>query len=68
MGVSERGKRIQRVGQLILVFGGGIGIAVWLFGFKGDLSRPSIFFLWPIGLGGAIGLVGLILERFGKSA
>jgi hypothetical protein len=58
-------RRIQRVGQLIAVIGGALGLASWLFVFKGDLSRP-ILFLWPMGLGSVIALVGLILERYAK--
>ena len=61
-------RRIQRVGQLIAVIGGALGLALWLFVFKGDLSRPSILFLWPMGLGSVIALVGMILERSAKSA
>jgi len=61
-------RRIQRVGQLIAVIGGAIGLALWLFVFKGDLSRPSILFLWPMGLGSVIALVGMVLERSAKSA
>ena len=60
--------RIQRVGQLIAVIGGALGLALWLFVFKGDLSRPSILFLWPMGLGSLTALVGMILERSAKSA
>ena len=61
-------RRIQRVGQLIAVIGGALGLALWLFVFKGDLSRPSMLFLWPMGLGSVIALVGMILERSAKSA
>jgi hypothetical protein len=61
-------RRIQRVGQLIAVIGGALGLASWLFVFKGDLSRPSILFLWPMGLGSVIALVGLILERSAKQS
>ena len=61
-------RRIQRVGQLIAVIGGALGLALWLFVFKGDLSRPGILFLWPVGLGSVIALVGMILERSAKSA
>ena len=61
-------RRIQRVGQLIAEIGGALGLALWLFVFKGDLSRPSILFLWPMGLGSVIALVGMILERSAKSA
>ena len=61
-------RRIQQVGQLIAVIGGALGLALWLFVFKGDLSRPSILFLWPMGLGSVIALVGMILERSAKSA
>ena len=60
-------RRIQRVGQLIALIGGALGLALWLFVFKGDLSRPSILFLWPMGLGPVIALVGMILERSSKS-
>jgi hypothetical protein len=60
-------RRIQRVGQLIAVIGGALGLALWLFVFKGDLSRPSILFLWPMGLGSVTALVGMILERSAKS-
>ena len=68
MVTRQSAKKVQRVGWLINIFGGGIGIAVWLFVFKADLSLPSIFFLWPVGLGGAVGLVGWFLEKLGKSA
>mgnify|MGYP001359810816 CR=1 FL=1 len=64
----ESAKRITRVGYLIMVVGGLVGLVAWLVAFSGDLSRPSIFFIWPIGAGGAIGCVGLILERFYRSA
>jgi hypothetical protein len=61
-------RRIQRVGQLIAVIGGALGLALWLFVLKGDLSRRGILFLWPMGLGSVIALVGTILERSAKSA
>ena len=48
--------------------GGAVGLALWLFVFKGDLSRPGILFLWPMGLGSVTALVGMILERSAKSA
>jgi hypothetical protein len=59
-------RRIQRVGQLVSVIGGALGLALWLFVFKGDLSRPGILFFWPMVLGSVIALVGWILERFAK--
>ena len=68
MATVEGARRIRRIGGLVATFGGGIGLAVWLFAFSGDLSRPSIFFLWPIGLGSVIALVGVVLERFAKQS
>jgi hypothetical protein len=62
----EGARRIQRVGRIIALIGGAFGLALWLFVFKGDLSRPAILFLWPMSLGGAIALVGWILERSAK--
>jgi cytochrome bd-type quinol oxidase subunit 1 len=59
-------KLIQRVGFSIALVGSAFGLAVWLLVFKGDLSRPSIQFLWPMDLGWAIALIGWILERFAK--
>jgi hypothetical protein len=64
----ETAQRIKRIGQLFVVIGGGIGLAVWLFAFSGDVSRPSIWFIWPIGLGSIIGLIGLFLERQAKQS
>jgi len=66
MATIEGARRIQRVGRIIYLIGGALGLGVWLFVFKGDLSRPSILFLWPIGLGSVIALVGVILERSAK--
>jgi len=40
----ERARKIQRVGHLIIFYGVVVGIAVWLFGFRGDLSRSAYFF------------------------
>ena len=70
MVTREGAKKIVRAGQLTIVVGGSIGLLalVGAFAFFGDLSRSAIFFVWPIGLGGAIGLVGMILERLAKSA
>jgi hypothetical protein len=39
-------RRIQRVGQFIVVIGGAVGLALWLFVFKGDLSRPLFCGRW----------------------
>lgn len=64
----ERAQRIKRIGQVFGAIGGGIGLAVWLFVFSGDVSRPSILFLWPMYVGVVILLVGLILERFAKQS
>jgi hypothetical protein len=68
MATVDVARRIQRVGQLIALIGGALGLALWLFVFKGDLSRSGILFLWPMGSGSVIALVGVILERYGKTA
>jgi hypothetical protein len=67
MVTREGAKKVVRAGHLTIVVGGSIGLLVWLGAFFGDLSRPAIFFVWPIGLGGLIGLVGMILERSARS-
>ena len=45
-------RRIQRVGQLIALIGGALGLALWLFVFKGDLStsRHIVFVADGFGL------------------
>jgi hypothetical protein len=40
------------------MIGGAIGLTMWLVGFSGDLLRPGILFIWPMGLGGFVSLVG----------
>ena len=68
MATYEGAKRVQRFGQLFGMIGGCIGLLVWLVVYFGDLSLPAVFFIWPIGLGGVIGLIGIILERSVRSA
>ena len=63
MVTGEGAKKIVRAGQLVTMIGGSIGLLAWVVLFLGDLSRPAIFFVWPIGLGALIGLVGLILGK-----
>jgi hypothetical protein len=62
-------RRIKRVGDLIAVCGGFIGLVVWLGVFSGDLSHNSVLlFILPMGAGAAISGLGMILERSAKSA
>ncbi len=68
MATVEGARRIKRIGGLFATFGGAVGLGVWLFAFSGDLSRPSILFLWPMGVGSVIALVGVILERSAKQS
>ena len=68
MNAMDRAKRVQRVGSAIFVLGGSVGIVAWLFGFKGDLGLPSVYFQWPIGLGGLIALVGLGMEKAARKS
>ncbi len=65
MATLEGARRTKRAGQLIAVFGGFVGLAVWLIAFTGELSHGGIFVL-PIGVGGFVSGVGMILERSAK--
>ena len=67
MASAESARRIKRAGDLIALFGGLIGLVVWLGVFSGDLSHNSVLiFILPMGIGATISGVGMILARSAK--
>jgi len=68
MATVEGARRIKRVGDLIALCGGLIGLVVWLGVFSGDASHNSgLLFILPMGAGAASSGLGMILERSAKS-
>jgi hypothetical protein len=65
---SQGARKIVRAGQFITLIGGSIGLLAWVVVYLGDLSRPAIFFVWPIGLGAMVGLVGIVLGKLVRPA
>ena len=69
MATVEGARRIKRVGDLIALCGGLIGLVVWLGVFSGDATHNGmLIFILPMGAGAAITGVGMILDRTAKSA